>query len=169
MLRRTLHVTRAKPVWGGIRSSNRDESGAAVVEFALIMVPFLVLAFGLIQYGMYFASAQAGSHAVNTAIRELSVGKCTHGNELETFIEEKLAGSFKVGTATVSTSYLNSDGSTPADPQAQNVTVGGEVTLTVTFESVNMNFPLLPFLADAEVTRTVDARVEYISTPGCGV
>ena len=158
---RTLSVARR-------HTSPRGDSGAVAVEFALILVPFLVLIFGLIQYGMYFYSAQAGSHAANTAIRELSVGKCTHGTELQTFVEEKLAGSFTVGSAAVSTSYLNSDGSTPPDPQAENVTVGGEVTLTVTFESINMHFPLLPFLSDPKITRTVDARVEWVSTPGCG-
>lgn len=149
-------------------SSDRGESGAVAVEFALILVPFLVLIFGLIQYGLYFYSAQAGSHAANTAIRELSVGKCTHGTELQQYVEDQLAGSYKVGSATVSTSYVNSDGTTPPEPQAANVTVGGAVTLTVEFRSVNMHFPLLPFLGDPKVTRTVDARVEWVSTPGCG-
>lgn len=151
------------------RRRRGDQAGAAAVEFALILVPFLLLVFGMIQYGMYFYSAQAGSHAANTAIRELSVGKCTHGTELQTFIEEKLAGSYKQGSATVTTSYLNSDGTVPAPPEAQNVTVGGEVTLTLTFKSINMRFPLLPFLDDAKITRTVDARVEWKSTPGCGI
>jgi Flp pilus assembly protein TadG len=158
---RTLIVPRRGPC-------GRRESGAVAVEFALILVPFLVLIFGMVQYGMYFYSAQAGSHAANTAIRELSVGKCTHGTELQDFVEEKLGGSYKVGTAAASTSYVNSDGTIPAAPQAENVTVGGQVTLTVAFDSINLNFPLLPFLSEPKITRTVDARVEWLSTPGCG-
>lgn len=169
MLRSSSRHSRGAKFPGRSRTSARDQSGAAAVEFALILVPFLLIVFGMIQYGMYFYSAQAGSHATNTAIRELSVGKCTHGTELQTFIEERLAGSYKQGSATVTTTYLNSDGSVPPPPQADNVTVGGKVTLTVTFRSINMRFPFLPFLNDAQVTRTVDARVEWQSTPGCGV
>jgi Flp pilus assembly protein TadG len=138
------------------------------VEFGLVLVPFLLLVFGLIQYGIYFASAQAGSHAANTAVRELSVGRCTDPSQLQTYVEKMLQGSYKDGTATVSTSYLNPDGSVPATPQANNVVVGGQVTLTLAFQSINMNFPLVPFLSDAKVTRSVDARVEYVPTPGCG-
>jgi Flp pilus assembly protein TadG len=147
--------------------NRRDQSGVVAVEFALILVPFLVLVFGLIQYGLYFFAAQTGSHAANTAVRELSVGHCTDSGELLALVEKQLGASDVDGTATVSTAYFNPDGAPVAEPQLENVTVGGQVRLTVTFESMDLNFPLLPFIDNGKVTRTVDARVEYVSSPGC--
>jgi Flp pilus assembly protein TadG len=143
----------------------RGQSGAALVEFALILVPFLLLIFGLIQYGIYFYAAQTGSHAANSAIRQLSVGKCTDSAELLSFVNAELGSSAVDGSTTVETAYLMSDGDEAADASA--VDVGGMVKLTVTFETINLHFPLLPYLDDGTVTREVDARVEYVPQDGC--
>ena len=48
------------------RRAPRDEGGAAAVEFALIMIPFFVLIFGLVEYGYYFYVAQNTSGAAST-------------------------------------------------------------------------------------------------------
>ena len=146
-----------------------DQSGAAVVEFALILIPFLTLIFGMIQYGLYFYSAQTGSHTVGTALRELSVGNCQDAAALKAYVENELGTAAKDGTVTVTSTYKNIDGSTPAAPQAKNVTVGGQVKLTISFDSINMNFPILPFLDDAHVSRTARARVEDKSDEGCSL
>ena len=42
----------------GRQRRRRNEHGASAVEFALIMIPFFVLIFGLIEYGWYFYVAQ---------------------------------------------------------------------------------------------------------------
>jgi hypothetical protein len=68
----------------------------------------------------------------------------------------------------VSTSWKNPDGSTPAAPAAKNVTIGGTVTVTIEFDTLNMNFPLVPFLDDPKIQRTVVARVEDTTDQGCG-
>ena len=48
------------------------------------MLPFLLLiVFGLIQYGLYFFSAQTGSNTVNVAARQLTVGNCDTTAELQ--------------------------------------------------------------------------------------
>ncbi len=167
MLHFISHVCSRAQISGGIRRNRRTESGAAAVEFALILVPFLVMIFGLIQYGIYYYSAQTGSHTANAAVRQLSVGNCQDANTLKSYVEQELGAAAKSGTTVVSTTYQNVDGSTPAAPQSQNVTVGGNVKLTLTFESINLHFPLLPFVKDARVSRTADARVEDKFDEGC--
>ena len=164
MLRRTYQGTMFQGNAGGLHR-RRTESGAVSVEFALLLVPFLLLIFGMIQYGIYFYAAQTGSHAANSAVRQLSVGKCTDSTELLEFVEDELGSSAKSGTTTVATEYWMSDGDEAAD--AASVDVGGKVQLTVTFETINMHFPLLPYLDDSIVTRVVDARVEFVPQAGC--
>ena len=51
---------------------------------------------------------------------------------------------------------------------ATNAEVGGTVKLEITFDSIDLNFPFVPFLDNAEVYRTVTARVEDTTDQGCG-
>ena len=147
------------------------EDGAAAVEFALILIPFLVLTFGLIQYGLYFWAAQSGAHTANVAVRQLSVGNCQAAGALQTFVDDEL-GSAAAGTVSVATTYTNPDGSTTTPDGSAltfaDVLVGGTVELNIEFPSVDMNFPLLPFMSEPIIRRTVDARVEDKDDEGCG-
>ena len=146
----------------------RDERGATAVEFALLMVPMLVIVFGLIQYGLYFYSSQTGSNTANAAARQLSVGNCQDADDLDDLVNGRL-GAAATGDATVSRVYKNVDGSTPTTtPHPANVEIGGTVELTIEFPTVNMHFPFVPFLDDPKVTRTVQARVEDVTEQGCG-
>jgi Flp pilus assembly protein TadG len=146
----------------------RDERGATAVEFALLMVPMLVIVFGLIQYGLYFYSSQTGSNTANAAARQLSVGNCQSDASLATFVNGRL-GAAKTADATITRVYKDVDGSAPsAAPHPANVEIGGTVELTIEFPTVNMHFPFVPFLDDPKVTRTVQARVEDVTEQGCG-
>lgn len=149
------------------RRRARAEDGASAVEFALVLMPMLVIIFGMIQYGLYFYSAQTGSNTANSALRQLSVGNCQDNAALTTYVSEQL-GAAKAGAPTITRVYKNVDGSAPASPAAANVDVGGTVELTLEFPTLNMNFPFLPFLSDAKVERTVEARVEDTTDQGCG-
>jgi Flp pilus assembly protein TadG len=149
------------------RRRRRDDRGAAAVEFALVVIPVFAVLFGLIQYGMYFYSAQTGSNTVNAAVRQLSVGNCRSDADLNTFVTDQL-GAASSGTVVINRDYTNPDGSTPASPEPANVKVGGTVTLTITFPTLNMHFPFVPFLSDPTVSRQVEARVEDINDQGCG-
>ena len=145
-----------------MRSGRRSESGASAVEFALIVVPILIVLFGLIQYGLYFYSAQSGSQAINATIRQLAVGNCQSATSLQTFVDNQI-GAGETGSATIVRTYTNPDGTTPASPAPANVGIGGKVTLKITFNTINMNFPFVSFLTDAKVTRQAQARVEDVT------
>ena len=45
---------------------------------------FLVLVFGVIQYGLYFWSMQAGTAAVGEAVRRMTVGDCQTDAQVQT-------------------------------------------------------------------------------------
>lgn len=158
---------RGQDLWGVGRGRvrARREAGAAAVEFALVLVPFLVLLFGMIQYGLYFYSAQTGSQVANSAARQLSVGNCQGVNALRDYVKTSLgvATSDPSSVAAVPT-FANPDGSTAT---ASTVKVGGTVTVKVTFATINMHFPFVPFLSSPSVSRTVQARVEDTSDDGC--
>ena len=146
------------------RADRRGQDGAAAVEFALVVTPLLVLFFGMIQYGMYFYSAQIGSNTANAAARQLSVGNCQSSGALQTWVDAQL-GKASTSSATIGTVYTNPDGTTATASTVKN---GGTVTVTITYDTLNMNFPFVPFLDDPSITREVDARVEDVTDEGCG-
>jgi hypothetical protein len=47
--------------------TGNGQDGVAAVEFALIVLVFLMIVFGIIAYGVYFATHQAVSHAASEA------------------------------------------------------------------------------------------------------
>ena len=148
------------------RCGGDRERGAAAVEFALICIPLLIIVFGLIQYGLYFWSAQTGSNTVHSAARQLSVGNCDTAAELDAFVDGKLGGA-AVGAADVDRAYHDVDGTLLADQTPVNAVVGGTVVLTIEFDTANLNFPFVPFLDDPVVSREVVARVEDTTDQGC--
>jgi Flp pilus assembly protein TadG len=147
----------------------RDDRGAAAVEFALVLIPVVVLLFGLVQYGLYFYSAQTGSNTVNAAVRQLAVGNCQSSSALQNYVDNQLGAASTDTDATVTTEFF-----TPAalpvsvGPVITTDALGGTVKLTIKFHSMNMHFPLVPFLSDSLVSRTAEARVEDITDQGCG-
>jgi Flp pilus assembly protein TadG len=157
---------------GGFRRDRRTQSGAVAVEFALILIPFLTLVFGIIQYGLYFYGAQSGSHAANSAIRQLSVGNCQTSGTLQTYLNDQLPNGLGDADLTSPNGVTYMSGTTPPVPVSPNTlppaAVGGTVTLKFKFSTPNLHFPLLPFLSDSSVTRQVEARIEDTTDSGCG-
>lgn len=47
----------------------RDESGAVVIEFAVVFIVFVLLLWGLVTYGVVFAVQQSLEHAADEATR----------------------------------------------------------------------------------------------------
>ena len=92
----------------------RGQQGAAAVEFALVLPIMLLLLFGLIQYGYYFYSMQAGSSAVGDAARRIAVGNCTTTAQVQTLLKNKLGPATTASSASginVSVAYTNVNGS----------------------------------------------------------
>lgn len=155
----------------------RRQDGAAAVEFALILILFVTLLFGMIQYGFYFYASQTGSSVASEALRQLTVGNCQTQAQLEGLVDDGLGGA-KTGDANFTFAadqsnseypagtypkYYDADGTTPVDSPV----VGGIVKLKFSFPTLNLQFPFIPFLNDSTVTKAVTAQVEDDTSSGC--
>jgi Flp pilus assembly protein TadG len=138
------------------------------VEFALIMPIFLLLVFGIIQYGIYFFSMQAGTSAAGEAVRRMSVGDCQTSGAVQSLVFSRLSGKATSASAasgvTITTSYTKADGTTPMSAPGE---IGGTVKVTVAYPTVNLKIPFIPVPDNGTVTRTATGRIEDIaSMPG---
>ncbi|MCW2756104.1 MAG: hypothetical protein JWQ32_3515 [Marmoricola sp.] len=134
---------------------SRNERGNAAVEFALVMMPLLILLFGVIQYSIYFWAMQGGSDIARSAARIASVGTPADCASFKSAVLSQINSLTGTGsTATVTRSY------TQQNPQV--VTVGDTVTITIAFHSPDLQFPLIPFINHGVVTTTAQSRVEFV-------
>jgi Flp pilus assembly protein TadG len=142
----------------------RDEDGAAAVEFALVLIPLLYLVFGLVQYGWYFYAMQSGSSAVGDAARRIAVGNCTTTSEVKGVIYDHLGAATTASSSsgiTTTITYTKADGSGSVAAPGE---IGGSVTVTATFPTLNMHFPFIPVPDDGNVTRTNVTRIEDLDS-----
>jgi Flp pilus assembly protein TadG len=147
----------------------QQQRGAVAVEFALVMLPVLYLVFGVIQYGMYFYSTQTGSSAVGEAVRRLTVGNCQDPTELRQFLASRLGAAAADQPDDLAIAVAYRDQSSPPVAVPAPGVVGGSVTLTLSFDAVNMHVPFIPLPDDGTVTRSAFGRVEDTAslTDGC--
>ncbi len=61
------------------RRFRTDVSGVAAVEFALVIVPFLILAMGIITIGMHYMTVNFLQRGVEVAARQLRTGEAQKG------------------------------------------------------------------------------------------
>jgi len=141
----------------GVRSHQRTEKGSSAVEFALISIIFFTLVFGMIQYSMYFWSTQSAANAARDAARRAAVGQTCANLSTQSRNNTKLVDSGYV----VSRRYYaptDVNFATPV-PAASDY----NVRVVLTYESVDLHFPFVPFLNDGKVRETAVARVENFS------
>lgn len=143
---------------GALRPRRRTESGAAALEFALVMPILLLLVFALIQWGLYFWAYQGGADAARQAARTSAVGSLATCADLASNIDDAL-GNLATDTPDVTRTYEPGAGNTSGDVQA-----GDFVKVSVSYQTIDLNFPFVPFINDGEVTQTAEARVEYAKT-----
>ena len=144
----------------------RDEGGAAAVEFALVLIPMLFLIFGLIQYGWYFYAMQAGSSAVGDASRRVAVGNCQTVGQVQTLLRTTSVPPRRRTLPAPSPRRSPTPRRTAPATSAPGE-IGGSVTVTATFPTLNMHFPFIPVPGNGNVTRTNVARIEDLgSTQG---
>jgi hypothetical protein len=121
----------------------------------------------LVQYGWYFYAMQSGSSAVGDAARRIAVGNCTTMSQVQTVIYDHLGAATTASSSsgiTTTITYTKADGSGTLAAPGQ---IGGSVTVTARFPTLNMHFPFIPVPDDGNVTRTNIARIEDIdSTQG---
>jgi Flp pilus assembly protein TadG len=141
------------------RMRRRTDGGAVAIEFALIMPIFLLLVFGMIQYGVYFWAAQGGSSATREAARRAAVGDFPTCVAFRTDVRERIDSLGDSTTATISRTYANGPGNLKP-----TVEVGDVVTVVVEFKSPDFHLPLVPFVHDGIVRQTAEARVENVPT-----
>lgn len=139
----------------GFRRKRDEESGAAAIEFALVMLPVIILLFGLVQYAFYFWAMQGGSDIARSAARLSSVGRPASCEEFRSAVSGQIND--LVGTAATATIERTYDRQTPAE-----VTVGDTVSVVVRFKSPDMNFPFIPFINDGLVTARAESRVDFV-------
>lgn len=136
---------------------DRDERGATLVEFALVVPVLLVVTLGILQYGYQFWALETASATAREAARRMAVGTswdCTRAEAVD-----RLSGP-AVRDVPAPTYRYSSGGSTPV--------VGGMVTVTVSFQSLFVG--LLPVPNRGWVSESATSRVENVpDTPlACG-
>lgn len=138
------------------------ETGAAALEFGLVMPLLLMLLLGIIQYGFYFWGMQAGEDAAAQLARRLSVGDCQGSGQAQSFVRDRV-GSAAQSALSVSVDYTD-DSATPTAMAAPGV-IGGTVKVDVRFAVLDLHLPIVPMPAGGTVDRDASARVEGLSDP----
>lgn len=145
------------------RRQGRREDGAVAVEFALIFPLLAIMVFGIMQYGIYFFSMQAGSSAARDAARRASVGDmptCTSGTDpFVPYVKSRVGNAAFGNTITVKRSYAKASGNT-----GSGVEIGDIVTVQVAFDSLNLHLPFITVLGNTTVGVKADTRVEFVPT-----
>jgi Flp pilus assembly protein TadG len=136
----------------------RSEAGGSAVEFALLSVVFLTLLFGMIQYSLYFWSTQSAANAARDGARRAAVGQpCTELQAQAQASTKLVQSSFAV----VRRYYRPEDTSFSTPVAAYS---GANARIEITYRSVDMNFPFVPMIDDAQVREVAVARVENVSS-----
>lgn len=132
-----------------------DDRGAAAVEFALVSTLLFTVLFAIIQYSLYFWSLQSGSNAAREAARQAAVGAldCAEFTTLVRQGAQGVSSDFKATRTYYAAGDVNL--TTPVAAAA-----GGLVRVTVSFKSIDLGFPFLPFIEDGQVSEAGIARIE---------
>jgi len=166
LLSPTLSLVAASEMW--IRR-RRTERGASAVEFGLVLVPLLVIVFGIIQYGFYFWTMQGGADIARDAARRAAVNDPAVCADFKSYVTGRINGFVGSGkVVTIKRTYVQN----PSFPAASRTTpdevrANDTVQVEVTFKGYDFHLPFVPFPKDGKVSASADARVESIDTqPG---
>lgn len=122
----------------------KKEKGASAVEFALILMPLIVLIFAIFEFGIIFNNWIALTHAAREGVRLAAV------DEDEVFIKQEIvnrAPSVKIDPDDIVIDPVHGE-------------IGSPVTVTVTGWPVDLNIPFLnPKLI--VLTSSATLRIEY--------
>ena len=123
------------------RSPNRTESGASLVEFAIVLPLLIVLLFGIVEFGWAFAQNLDVKHVAR------EVGRLAAVNAPDSEIQDRTCGS---DIANITGASVTTTGS-----------AGDPATITVTADLEQITGLFGPFLGGVgALTSTVDVRLE---------
>ena len=152
----------------------KKQHGASAVEFAVIL-PFLItLVFGIIEFGLLLYNQQVLTNASREGARAAIIGKCAGGSETvivrKTDAEirqivtdycidpddttKKRLITFNTSNIAPATTVVPSPSDCTPNPGGSGLTVGDDVTVTVTY---NYTF-LLPTILGFGPTKLLTAR-----------
>lgn len=152
------------------RTRRRDDRAAVAVEFALIAPLLLLLLAGIIQYGLYFWAMQAGTNAAADAARQLSVGDCQSSSQIQSYVSSRVGSAASSSTAvSAAVTYTPAPDSPSTDVAGSTAPgeVGGDVSVSVSFQAIDLHLPLVPVPRGGLVSRTSDARIEDTTAGDC--
>ena len=143
--------------------ATRREDGVAIVEFALVLVPLLLLVFGFLQFGIAMNAKIDATHLTAEAARYTVVNQNpgSPSQALEDYIRDRADTASLQETAEVCIAYpTNSETSTAGK-------VGDPVRVTLAYD-----YDLIPFLtsrlsgnpASLQVTSEATMRLEALPT-----
>jgi Flp pilus assembly protein TadG len=149
--RRCSVAARDSILWSGFRSLPLacDKSGTAAVEFALVLVLFLSILFGIITFGFQFAARIALSYAVAEGGRSAVAGL--------TSTERRARASATIDRVLISFSPLIDPRRATVSVNSQGATAQGEaIEIDIDYEDDRFNvFPFLPALNATNSVKTV--------------
>jgi Flp pilus assembly protein TadG len=140
------------------RRVNTGETGAAAVEFALVLPLLFVLLFGIIEFGFGLFQLQAAQASVREAARGVALGveSCAEVEDLvERAVQNNGLGIAPTGIA-VSLRITPSPEAAVTPPNPER---GDSAVLTLTYEPT-LDFPLIPF--PSEITRRSGTTLEDV-------
>ena len=82
------------------RRLRKDESGATIVEFALVSVPFILLLLGIIDIGYHAYLSAMVQGTLNEAARQVTVGGVT-GSTVDSFVTGRIKAVSPQGTVVI--------------------------------------------------------------------
>ncbi len=134
----------------------RDQRGSAALEFGLVAPVILMMIFGVIQYGYLFWSLQTASATAREAARQLIVGTA------EQCVRDRAAGQAGIPALGPSAPQVDAVYHDPSGAVATAPVLGGLVTVTVAFQSLDLHVPFLPVPDGGMISQEASARVENI-------
>jgi Flp pilus assembly protein TadG len=90
-----------------IRRFGGDRRGVAIIEFSLVMVPFFILLFGIVEVGLVFWGGLELENATDDAARLVRTGQVQAGNFDETRVKQEICS--RVSLLTNCTAKLRID------------------------------------------------------------
>jgi Flp pilus assembly protein TadG len=103
-----------------------NHEGATIVEFALVLVPFLIVVLSLVDLGFRIYAGSMLQGALNEAARQVTIGG-VNSTTINTMVQGRIATIFPAGTTVVvtPTSYYDYTGIKTMEPITTDVNQNG--------------------------------------------